>query len=124
MIWLKRIGLILVIISIGTAIDFGVHSINAYLYEPLPYFTHKIAFGTFWALVAYIVFRKFTKTPFWMAFAMSATTSILLQTYYFVLEHDPFGKTFLFMFVHFFAFFIPGYFICKKYPYLFIDEKF
>ncbi len=51
---------------------------------------------------------------------MSATTSILLQTYYFILEHDPFGKTFFFMFVHFFAFLIPGYFILKKYWSLFI----
>ena len=121
MIWLKRIGLILVVILVGTAIDFGVHSISAYLYEPPSYFTHKIAFGAFWAFVAYLIGRKFLKTPFSLAFAISGVTSVLLQFYYFWLEHDPLGKTVFFLFVHFFCFLIPGYFIIKKYKHLFWD---
>jgi hypothetical protein len=120
MIWLKRIGLLLIIICIGTGLDYIVHNLRVSFGEPTEYFTHKIIFGTFWALVAYIVFRKWARTPFKVAFAMAATTSVLLQTYYFLLEHDPFGKTFFFMFVHFFAFLIPGYYIVKKWRSLFI----
>ncbi len=120
MIWIKRIGLIFIIICLGTVADFVVHHLKASFAEPTTYFTHKILFGTFWSLVAYLIFKKFTKTPFSLAFAMSATTSILLQFYYFILEHDPLSKTVFFMFVHFFCFLIPGYYIVKKYRELFL----
>lgn len=120
MIWIKRIGLILLIIFLGTIIDFIVHHASSYFTEPFYYFTHKIAFGALWSFVAYLIFRKFIKTSFWLAVVMSAVTSILLQFYYFILEHDPLWVTILFMFVHFFCFLIPGYYICKKYKNLFI----
>lgn len=120
MIWIKRIGFILLIIFLGTIIDFIVHHTSSYFTEPFSYFTHKIAFGTFWAFLAYLVSRKFIRTPFWLAVAMSATTSVLLQFYYFILEHDPLWVTVFFMFVHFGCFLLPGYFICKKYKDTFI----
>lgn len=120
MIWLKRIWLILLIIFLGTVIDFIVHHTSVYFSEPSSYFTHKIAFGILWSFVTYVVFKKFIKTPFQLAFYMSAVTSILLQSYYFILEHDPLWMTVFFMFVHFLAFLLPGYYICKKYRSIFL----
>lgn len=122
-IWLKRIGLILLIIFLGTIIDYFVHQLSENFTEQFSYFTHKIAFGTLWAFIAYLVFRKFIKTPFWLAFTMSGVTSVLLQFFYFINEHELTWVTVFFLFVHFLVFLLPGYYICKKYTNLFTDDK-
>ncbi len=121
MIWIKRIGLILIIIFLGTIIDFIVHHTSSYFTEPFYYYTHKIAFGALWSFVAFLVFRKWIKTPLSLAITMSATTSILLQFFYFINEHELTWVTVLFIFIHFLCFLIPGYFICKKYKSIFIS---
>ena len=120
MIWLKRIGLILIIIFLGTIIDYFIHQLSEYFIVPFSYFTHKIVFGTLWSFVAYLIFRKFIHSPFALASAMSAVTSVLLQTFYFIYEHEMTWVTTLFIFIHFLCFLIPGYFISKKYKYIFL----
>ena len=121
MVWLKRIALVFIIICLGTAIDFAVHSLSVVLAESPEYFTHKIIYGTIWAFVGYLLFRKYAKNPVRLAFAMAAVPAVLLQTFYFVFEHDPIWKTAMFLFVHFFAFWLCGYFICKKFWTIFQD---
>ena len=120
MIWTKRIGLILLIIFLGTIIDYIVHQLNHNFTEEFSYFTHKIVFGTLWTFLAYLVFRKFIKTPFWLIFAMSGVTSILLQTFYFIQEHELTWVTVFFLFVHFICFLFPGYYIIRKYKDIFL----
>lgn len=118
MIWLKRIGLIFLIIFLGTILDYIVHNLNVALTEEFSYFTHKIFFGTFWGFVGYLVYyfflRRQIQTPFALALLISAVPAVLLQFYYYFLEHDPLWKTVFFLFVHFFAFLFAGYFVIKK----------
>lgn len=123
MIWIKRISFILLIICLGTVIDYIVHQTSPYFSVPLDYFPHKIFYGTIWGFVGYLVFKKYLKTPFMVAFVISATPAVLLQTMYFIQKHQQLWVVLLFLFLHFFMFFVPGYFICKKYENLLIDEK-
>ncbi len=123
MIWVKRLGFILLIICLGTIVDYVVHQMNPYFSVPLDYFSHKIFYGTIWGFVGYLVFRKYLKTSLAVAFTIAATPAVLLQTMYLIQEHQLPWVVFLFLFLHFFMFFLPAYFICKKYTILFIDEK-
>ena len=121
-IWLKRIGLILLVICLGTIIDFAVHHLSPYFSVPAVYFPHKIFYGTIWATVGYLVFKKKIKTDFWLAFVISATPAVLLQTMYFIQGHQAIWVVFLFLVLHFFMFLLPAYFICKKYKHIFLPE--
>ena len=124
MIWIKRIGLILLMIFFGTIIDFCIHQLSELFSVPFSYFTHKIIFGTLWAFVTYLAFyffgKKLIHAPFWLVFAMSAVTSVLLQTFYFINEHELGSVVIFFLFVHLLCFLIPGYHIVNKYGNLFI----
>jgi len=120
MIWLKRIGLILLIICLGTIIDYFFHHLSPYFSVPSTYFPHKILYGTLWAFLGYLAFRNRIKTSFWLAFIFAAVPSVLLQTMYFIQNHQPKWVVFLFLFLHFFMFLLPGYYFCRKYKNLFI----
>ena len=120
MIWIKRIGLILLIICLGTVIDYFVHHLSPYFSVPASYFPHKIWYGTLWAFVGYLIFRKFIKTPFWLAFTIALTPSVLLQTMYFIQKHQLPWVVLLFLFLHFLMFLLPGYFICKRFREIYI----
>src|SRR5882724_13249881 len=113
MIWLKRIGLILIIICLGTIIDYVVHHLSPLFSVPATYFPHKIFYGTLWGAVGYAVFKKYLHTPFWVAFTISATPAIILQAMYIYQMHLLLWVSFLFMGLHFLMFLLPGYFICK-----------
>lgn len=121
MIWLKRILLILLIISLGTVIDYFTHQLDPRFSVEWSYFPHKIFYGMLWAFVGYLVFKKFLKTPFWLAFTISATPAILLQAMYFIQMHLLVWVTFLFMALHFLMFLLPGFYICRKYKSIFLD---
>lgn len=120
MIWLKRIGLILLIIFLGTIIDYAVHHISPLFSVPSTYFPHKIFYGTLWATVGYLLFRKHLRTPLQLALTMSAVPAVLLQTMYFIQRHQLPWVVLLFLFLHFLMFLLPGYFIAKKFKHVFI----
>ena len=103
------------IICIGTAIDFMVHQMSPYFSVPNSYFPHKIFYGTLWAFIGYLIFRKKIKTSFWLAFTIAAVPATLLQTMYFIQGHQLPSVVLLFLFLHFLMFFLPGYYMCKKY---------
>lgn len=115
MIWIKRIGLILIIICLGTVIDYFVHQTDPRFSVPFVYFPHKIFYGTLWAFVGYLVFKKYTSTHFGLATVISATPAVILQAMYFIQHHLLVWVAFLFLFLHFLMFIVPAYFICKKY---------
>ncbi len=121
MVWLKRIGLVLLIISLGTIIDYFVHQIDPRFSVPSTYFPHKVFYGILWALVGYLVFRKKIKTHFWLAFTIAAVPSVLLQTMYFIQKHQLPWVVLLFLVLHFLMFFLPGFYICRRFKNIFID---
>lgn len=120
MLWLKRIALTLLIICLGTVIDYFVHRLSPYFSVPDSYFPHKIFYGTLWAFVGYLVFRKKIKNYFWLAFTLAITPAVLLQTMYFIQGHQLPLVVLLFLFLHFLMFLLPGYYICRKYRSIFI----
>lgn len=119
MVWVKRIGLILLIICLGTVIDYIVHQTNPLFSVPSSYFPHKIFYGTFWAFTGYLVLKKYLNTPFKLALAISATPAIILQIIYIINGHLLLWVSFLFMGLHFLMFLLPGYFLCRKYKAVF-----
>src|SRR3989338_7855732 len=122
MIWLKRIGLVLIIISLGTVIDYIVHQMDARFSVPFEYFPHKIFYGALWVFVGYLVLRKFITTHFALATVISATPAVILQAMYFIQHHLLGWVTVFFLLGHFLMFILPAYFICKKYKSVFLDQ--
>ena len=120
MIWLKRIALILLTISLGTVIDYAVHQTSPYFSVEFSYFPHKILYGTLWGFVGYLVFKKYLTTPLKAAIAISLVPAVLLQTMYYIQGHLLTWVVIVFLILHFLMFLLPGYFICKKYRSLFI----
>ena len=118
-LWLKQIGLILIIICLGTIIDYFVHSTSPYFSVPNAYFPHKIFYGVLWSFVGYLVFKKYIKTYFWLAFTIAAVPAVLLQTMYFIQGHQLTWVVLFFLVGHFFMFLLPGYYICRKYKDIF-----
>jgi|SRR3989344_718666 len=121
MIWIKRVGLILLIICMGTAIDYAVHQTDARFSVPFVYFPHKIFYGVLWSFLGYLVFRKKIQTHFSLAMVISASPAIILQAMYFIQHHLLVWVTVFFLLLHFLMFLLPAYFICKKYMGLFVS---
>lgn len=121
MIWIKRIALILLIISLGTVIDYLVHQLDPRFSVPFVYFPHKIFYGTLWAFAGYLVFRKFIATHFALATVISATPAVTLQIMYYIQHHLLVWVVFFFLLLHFLMFLLPAYFIVKKYKDLFLN---
>ena len=93
---------------------------SVYFSVPDSYFPHKIFYGTLWAFVGYLIFKKYIKTFFTLTFTLAVVPAVLLQTMYFIQGHQLPLVVLLFLFLHFLMFLLPGYFICKKYQNLFI----
>ena len=121
MIWLKRVGFILVIICLGTIIDYIVHQMDPRFSVPDTYFSHKIFYGTLWAFMGYLVFRRRIHTYLQLAVTMAAVPAILLQTMYFIQGHQLQWVVFLFLALHFLMFLLPGFYICRRFKNIFID---
>jgi len=125
--WLKKlpnelqVSLILLIISLGTIIDYLVHTLDDRFSVAPEYFPHKIFYGVLWGTIGYMIFKKYLHTPFSVAFTISATPAVILQAMYIYKGHLLLWVSFLFMVLHFLMFLLPGYFILKKYRHLFLD---
>ena len=120
--WVKIIALILLIISLGTVIDYIVHQMDPRFSVPNSYFPHKIFYGTLWAFAGYVVFRKSITTPLRAALIISATPAVLLQTMYFIQGHQLVWVVFFFLVLHFLMFLLPAYVICKKFKNVFANN--
>ncbi len=120
--WLKALGLILLIICLGTIIDYIVHQLDPRFSVPASYFPHKIFYGTLWAFVGYAVFKKYLRTPLQAALVISATPAVLLQTMYFIQGHQLVWVVFFFLALHFLMFLLPGFYITKKFSGVFIGS--
>ena len=112
-LWLGRIGLIFLIISLGTVIDYFAHQTSPFFSVPFIYFPHKIFYGTLWAFIGYLVFKRYIKQSFWLAFTISIVPATALQIMYFIQMHLTLWVVILFLVGHFFMFLIPGFLICK-----------
>ena len=113
---LKQIGLIAIIISIGTIIDWFFHNLKPEYFVPTEYFTNKIIFGTLIGFVVFVVFKRYFKfkTPIAYAIGVSLIVAISLQTRYF-LQGYSLEFVFEFMIYHFLMFLLPSIFIFRKY---------
>jgi len=113
---LKQLLLIILVICLGTVIDFIVHQSNIRFDVPFEYFPNKIIFGSIWAFVFLKIFSGWAgvKKPAALAILVSLGTAVVLQTKYFLQGYDLFFVG-LFMFLHFIMFLIPAYFIFKKF---------
>ena len=107
---LLRFVLIVIAVLVFTFFDWIVHSSSAYLAVPGYYFKHKIIYGTLWACIASLVFRKVEIKK--QAFLITAITVGLLQLNYIYL-----GFPLLFHLIivteHFFFMYLATYFALK-----------
>ena len=110
----KRIILVFSVIVLGTIIDWFAHQTSERFAVPPEYFPHKVLYGTFWGVIAIFLLPYFTKNPRWQAFWMAFSVALVLQIKYFYLGFDLFFVI-LFFFLHGIMFFIPGWFLFKKY---------
>ena len=115
---LQQFGLILLIITLGTAIDWVVHHTSSNFSVPFEYYPNKIIFGAFWGFVSFKVLRHWFKTPFSIAAGICAVVSIVLQTKYFLQGYDI-RFVILFMFLHFGMFILPAIPIFKRHWHVF-----
>jgi len=111
---LKQLGFILLIVLLGTIIDYAVHSSSQRFFVLLEYYPNKIIFGTFWGFVSFKILRRWIKTPMALAVSMCAFVSIVLQTKYF-LQGYAVDFVILFMFLHFGMFILPAVPIFRKF---------
>lgn len=118
-LWVKQLGLIILIIALGTIIDFFTHQITPKFWVPWEYFPNKIIFGSFWGFVAFKIFRRLTQNPRYLALWMSLAVAVILQTKYF-LQGYALDFVILFMFLHFGMFLLPALWIFKKYKKVFL----
>lgn len=108
---MKRFILIIVLVAagivLGTVIDYMVHESNPEEWGVPPwYYRNKMIFGTFWGAAAFLVARRWWRTPLSLALATSAVVAVALQTRYFF-EGYPLDFVFLFMGLHFLMFLFP-----------------
>ena len=118
-IWIFRIGLLLLIVVLGTIMDWAIHSLSPAFYVPLEYYRNKVLFGVGWSLVGLFFYRWLgIKRAEYLALAIFFTVAVFLQAKYFLQGYDLFFVI-LFLFLHFFMFFIPGVIIFRRYKIFF-----
>ena len=115
---LQQLGLIVLVIVIGTIFDWIAHQASPRFGVPREYFSNKVLFGSLIGFVAFRLFRRHLKKPTHQALAVSFIVAVLLQTRYYLEGYDLFF-VFLFMGIHFVAFLVPALFIFKRFKRIF-----
>ena len=112
----QQVGLIVLVIVIGTVFDRIAHQTSPRFDVPLEYYPNKIIFGSFWGFIYFKVLRNYIKVndPTRLAFLMSLLVAITLQTKYFLQGYDLYFVV-LFMALHFVMFLAPAIFIFRRY---------
>ena len=107
---LKQVAVVLIVILIGTAIDWFAHGLSERFAVPEYYFPHKILYGTIIGSIALWVFRHWIRSDRLLAFAVTAAVAVLIQVNYY-LQGYSLTFVFLFMAIHFVARFVPAFFL-------------
>jgi len=115
--YLKRIGLVFIVVVIATIIDWITHSSSPSFYVPFEYYHNKVVFAFLWGFVALWLARN-VKSMTKKAFIFSALIAFVLQTKYLLQGYDLYF-VFLFMFLHFVMFLVPTLIIFNKYKKIF-----
>lgn len=114
---IKILALMILIMLSATGIDWLTHQISPEYSVPADYFRNKIIYATIWGLLGLIAMpteNNMTRKAAWISFMIA----VVLQTRYFLQGYD-FSFVVLFIFVHFFAFFIPMAIVFRNFPELF-----
>ncbi len=114
---IKIAALMILIVLTATGIDWMAHQTSHAFDVPSDYFRNKIIYGVLWGLLGLFVLRKMNdagRKAFWI----SACIAVILQTRYFLLGYDHYF-VFLFIFIHFAAFFLPMLIVFRNFPELF-----
>ncbi len=119
--FLKQAGLILLMMVLGTIIDYFVHSSRAAFYVEPEYFRNKIIFGAVWGLLSFFVLRDWLhiRNPKQLAWGVPALIALFLQTKYFYQGRDNFF-VFLFLVLHFLMFLPFSYWIFIRFQKIFL----
>ncbi len=114
---LKRIGWLLLVVLIGTALDYAVHSLNIKFAVPEYYFRNKIIFATLLLDIGLFLFWRIRSASV-KSVLVTAFFAILLQARYAITGY-PLWFVFFFMVVHFAVFMPPLYGVFRFRPNLF-----
>lgn len=111
------------VIGLGTIIDWAVHSSHQSLYVEPEYYTGKLIFGTIWALVGLWLLKNVVhmQNPKHLAIGVPAFVALFLQTKYFYQGRDNFF-VFLFLFLHFLMFLPFSFWVFKKFPGILVGD--
>lgn len=114
---IKVLALMILIVLSATGIDWLAHQISPAYEVPSDYFRNKIIYATIWGLLGLMAMpteNNMTRKAAWISFMIA----VVLQTRYFLQGYDlPFVA--LFVFIHFFAFFIPMAVVFTNFPEIF-----
>lgn len=119
---IKVLALMILIVLSATGIDWMAHQLSPAYGVPSDYFRNKIIYATFWGLLGLLALRNqsnVTKKTLWI----SLFISVVLQTRYLLQGYDL-SFILLFMFIHFFAFFLPMLVIFRTFPELFSSQSY
>lgn len=102
--------LIFAAVLVLTFFDYLVHASSDYLTVPFYYFQHKILYGTLWACLAALIFRKVEIKK--QAFLITLITVGLLQLNY-ILQGYPLLFNLITVSEHFFFMYFATYFALR-----------
>lgn len=121
--FLKQVGLIIVMMVLGTAVDWAVHASRAEWGVPFEYYQNKILYGAAWGLIGFYALKYWwgMRSPQQFAIWVPAIIAGVLQTKYFYLGY-PRSFVFLFLFLHFLMFLPFSWYIFTRYPRVFLPE--
>jgi hypothetical protein len=102
---IKQAGLLLVMMAVGTLVDWIVHSSREAWYVEPSYYSGKIIFGVIWGLFSLYVLRRVlaVNSSRYMALGVPALIALFLQTKYFY-QGRALSFVFIFLFLHFLMF--------------------
>jgi hypothetical protein len=119
---LKQAWLLLVMMVVGTLIDWAVHSSRDAWYVTADYYSNKILFGVVWGVFSVYLLRKVLAVNTWkgMALGVPAMIALFLQTKYFYQGRDL-SFVVIFLFLHFLMFLPASFFIFRRYQDAFLE---
>lgn len=121
--FLKQIGLILLMMLGGTAIDWVIHNLRNEWLVPTEYYRNKILFGAVWGVLGFYALKYWwvVTSPRKMALLVPAVIAGVLQTKYYYQGWDVLSFVLVFLFLHYFMFLPFSWFIFTKYRAVFFE---
>ena len=103
----KQVGLISLMVAIGTIVDLTFHSSVPPYYLPPGFFFWCFFIGTFWGFIVYKIFAEYFFSPNLIAALVSLNVSFLFQSAY-MLQGTDWNEVLVFLLLDFLLFFIPS----------------